>query len=250
MRKYVKLLLILAVAGAAIACENEFIPKEPIEGPKPDVQNDIVGLWVKEIYMDTQQGLEQGEVTYRFENDATGYITSDMYDEYGALVNMSRAGFTYEFTEEQIRIIWSQESEIMEVECSVEADLLTMYNVDGKGANSVFIKRADADRRFIGDWSTTRKDDEFYYDDHIKFVTPTDCFTYSSKYDNLMAAPIEGPSYPVWYKYTFDGDMLHMTVATNKNSAPISKYYRFAGDKLYLSGSKDGIETCYSTIKK
>ena len=34
------------------------------------------------------------------------------------------------------------------------------------------------------------------------------------------------------------------------NATPTKKYYRFAGDKLYLSNTKDGLETCYSTIKK
>ena len=33
-------------------------------------------------------------------------------------------------------------------------------------------------------------------------------------------------------------------------ATPIKKYYRFEGGKLYLSNSKDGIETCYSKIKK
>ena len=52
------------------------------------------------------------------------------------------------------------------------------------------------------------------------------------------------------FKYTFDDDVLYITSAENMNATPTKKYYRFAGGKLYLSNSKDGIETCYSTIKK
>ena len=67
-------------------------------------------------------------------------------------------------------------------------------------------------------------------------------------YDNPNAAPIGEPSYPQWFKYSSDGDMLIMTNIDSAN--PIKKYYRFEGGKLYLSNSKDGIETCYSKIKK
>ena len=73
---------------------------------------------------------------------------------------------------------------------------------------------------------------------------------YYSKYDNPNAAPIEGPSYPQWFKYTFDDDVLYISSAENMNAPPLKKYYRFVGGKLYLSNTKDGIETCYSTIKK
>ena len=72
---------------------------------------------------------------------------------------------------------------------------------------------------------------------------------YYNKYNNPTAAPIEGPSHPVWYKYTFDDDVLYITSAEYMNATPTKKYYRFEGDKLYLSNEQGGFETCYSTIK-
>ena len=162
---------------------------------------------------------------------------------------MSRGGLTYECDGDILRITYTGE-EAQEVKYSVESNKVIFYIEEAESGMVVFDKRADADRRFIGDWSTTRKVGNFYYDDHIKFVTPTDGFMYYNKYDNPNAAPIEGPSYPQWFKYSFDDGVLYISSAEYKNASPAKKYYRFEGGKLYLSNSKDGIETCYSTIKK
>ena len=76
-----------------------------------------------------------------------------------------------------------------------------------------------------------------------------DFFTYSSKYSNPSMPPIEGPSHPVWYKYTFDDNAVYITNVENSNATPSKKYYRFEGSKLYLS-DENGNETCYSKIRK
>ena len=251
------MLLMLAVAGMTMSCEKEVAPNEPMNETPSDVQpnegtinNDIVGLWVQEGELDGPIGKLVYERAFRFEEDGTGYLTSDEYEvSSGRRISMSRGGLTYECEGDILRITYTGE-EPQETKYSVESNKVIFYIEEAESGMVVFYKRQDADRRFIGDWSTTRKDGEYYYDDHIKFVTPTDGFMYYSKYDNPNAAPIDGPSYPQWFKYTFDDDVLYISSAENMNATPLKKYYRFVGGKLYLSNSKDGIETCYSTIKK
>ena len=257
MKKYAKLLLMLAVAGVAMSCEKEVAPNKPENETPSDVQtnvstvnSNIVGLWVLEGEINNQLGDFVYESTFRFWEDGTGYRTTDKYEvSSGRHMSMTRCGLTYECEGDILRITYTGE-EAQETKYSVESNTVIFYVDEAEGDTIVYHKKPDADRRFIGDWSTTRKDGEYYYDDHIKFVTPTDCYMYHNKYDNPTAAPIEGPSHPVWYKYTFDDDALYLTSAENMNATPTKKYYRFAGDKLYLSNTKDGIETCYSTIKK
>ena len=251
------MLLMLAVAGMTMSCEKEVAPNEPMNETPSDVQpnestinNDIVGLWVQEGELDGPIGKLVYERAFRFEEDGTGYLPSDEYEvSSGRRISMSRGGLTYECEGDILRITYTGE-EPQETKYSVESNKVIFYIEEAESGMVVFYKRQDADRRFIGDWSTTRKDGEYYYDDHIKFVTPTDGFMYYSKYDNPNAAPIDGPSYPQWFKYTFDDDVLYISSAENMNATPLKKYYRFVGGKLYLSNSKDGIETCYSTIKK
>ena len=257
MKKSLFMLLMLAVAGMTMSCDKEVAPNKPNEETPSNVQpnistvnSDIVGLWVHEGEIDGPIGKLEYERAFRFEQDGTGYLTFDEYEaSSGRRISMSRGGLTYECDGDILRITYTGE-EAQEVKYSVESNKVIFYIEEAESGMVVFDKRADADRRFIGDWSTTRKVGNYYYDDHIKFVTPTDGFMYYSKYDNPNAAPIEGPSYPQWFKYSFDDDVLYISSAEYKNASPAKKYYRFVGGKLYLSNSKDGIETCYSTIKK
>ena len=205
---------------------------------------------MKEGEINNQLGDFVYESTFRFWEDGTGYRTTDEYEvSSGRHMSMTRCGLTYECEGDILRITYTGE-ETQETKYSVESNTVIFYVDEAEGDTIVYHKKPDADRRFIGDWSTTRKDGEYYYDDHIQFVTPTDGFMYYSKYDNPNAAPIDGPSYPQWFKYTFDDDVLYISSAENMNATPLKKYYRFVGEKLYLSNSKDGIETCYSKIKK
>ena len=240
-----------------MSCEKEVGPNKPENETPSDVQpnvsavnSEIVGLWVLEGEINNQLGDFVYESTFRFWEDGTGYRTTDEYEvSSGRHMSMTRCGLTYECEGDILRITYTGE-EAQETKYSVESNTVIFYVDEAEGGTIVYHKKPDADRRFLGDWSTMRAEGDYYYDDHIKFVTPTDCFMYHNKYDNPTAAPIEGPSHPVWYKYTFDDDALYLTSAENMNATPTKKYYRFAGDKLYLSNSKDGIETCYSTIKK
>ena len=256
MKKSLFMLLMLAVAGVAASCEKDLAPNEPKKETPSNVQpnvstvnSDIVGLWVVEGEINNQLGDFVYESTFRFWEDGTGYRTTDEYEvSSGRHMSMTRGGLIYECEGDILRIGYTGE-EAEEIKYSVESNRIIFYVEEATDGMVVYHKKPDADRRFIGDWSTMRVEGDYYYDDHIKFVTPTDCYMYHSKYDNPAAAPIEGPSHPVWYKYTFDDDALYITSANNMNAIPRKKYYRFAGDKLYLS-NEYGNETCYSTIKK
>ena len=257
MKKSLFMLLMLAVAGVAISCDREVVPNKPVNETPSDVQtnvstvnSDIVGLWVLEGEINNQLGDFVYESTFRFWEDGTGYHTTDEYEvSSGRHMSMTRCGLTYECEGDILRISYTGE-EAQETKYSVESNSVIFYVDEVESGVIVYHKKADADRRFLGDWSTMRAEGDYYYDDHIKFVTPTDCYMYHNKYNNPTTAPIEDPSHPVWYKYTFDDEAVYISSAENINATPTKKYYRFAGDKLYLSNTKDGLETCYSTIKK
>lgn len=258
MKKSLFVLLMLAVVGMAMSCDREEVaPNRPINetpsGTQPNVstvKSEIVGLWVLDGEINNQLGDFVYESTFRFWDDGTGYHTTDEYEvSSGRSIAKTRCGLTYECEGDILRITYTGE-EAQETKYSMESNRIIFYVDEVESGMIVYHKKADADRRFLSDWSTMRAEGDYYYDDHIKFVTPTDCYMYHNKYENPMAAPIEDTSHPVWYKYTFDDDVLYITSADNMNAIPRKKYYRFGGDKLYLSDTKDGIETCYSKIKK
>ena len=208
----------------------------------------FVGCWE---YISVADEIDQFQshtdyIFYFYEN-GDGYLTIDAYDKENLIRSMTRNSLTYWVKNEKLYVQYGNSTPI-EWEYRFQDNTLTMRSdMDEYNNTFVFTKAEDGDMRFIGDWSTMSADGEYYYDDHIKFVTPKDGFTYYNVYDSPNAAPIEEPSYPQWFKYTFDGDMLIMT---NIDSATSSKkYYRFVGDKLYLS-DENGIETCYIKIKK
>lgn len=257
MKKLLFLMFMLAVAGVTMSCDREIVPNEPVDVTPSDmgkneyiVNSDIVGLWVREGEIDDQFGNFVYESTFRFWEDGTGYRTADQYEvATGRSISMSRCGLTYECDGDILRISYA-DNEVYEIKYSVESDRVIFYVDEAEMGMVAYHKRQDADHRFIGDWSTCNVVGDYYYDEHIKFVTPTDCYMYSVKYDNPSAAPIEGPSRPIWYKYSFDDEVLYLSSVANMNATPIQKHYRFEGDKLYLNNMVGGTETCYSTIKK
>ena len=257
MKKSLFMLLMLAVAGMTMSCEKEVVDGKNENGADNTtnaVENNnatemakFVGCWE---YISVADEIDQfhshTDYIFYFYENGDGYLTIDAYDKADLVRSMTRNSLTYWVKNEKLYVNYGDDDPI-EWEYRFQDNTLTMRStLDGD--TFVFTKTKDDDIRFLGDWSTTRKSGDKYYDDHIQFVTPRDGFTYYNVYDNPNAAPIEGPSYPQWFKYTFDGDMLIMTNIDSATST--KKYYRFEGGKLYLSNDKGGFETCYSTIKK
>ena len=259
MKKYAKLLLMLAVAGVAMSCEKEVVDgtnENGADNTTNAVENNdaaemakFVGCWEYiSVADEIDQFYSHTDYAFYFYENGDGYLTIDAYDKENLINSTTRNSLTYWVENEKLYVKYDNSTPI-EWEYRFQDNTLIMRSdMDEYNNTFVFTKAEDGDMRFIGDWSTTRKDGDRYYDDHIKFVTPKDGFTYYNVYDNPNAAPIEEPSYPQWFKYTIDGDMLIMTNIDSATST--KKYYRFEGGKLYLSNSKDGIETCYSKIKK
>ena len=255
------MLLMLAVAGMAASCEREFVnANNETDGQTNSTveeENDaeeakkFVGCWTRTVEANpNSQMSSHSDYMYYFEENGSGYRTMDGYNKEEVINHISRASLSYWVKGGNLWIQYS-DSEPDEWEYKFSDNTLSLHRCGSEPDNiKVYTKVEEADSRFIGDWSTTTKYGEYYYDEHIKFVTPMDGFMYHSVYDNPNAAPIEGPSYPQWFKYTFDDDVVYITSVEGMNATPTKKYYRFAGGKLYLSNSKGGNETCYSTIKK
>ena len=256
MKKSLFMLLMLAVAGMAASCEREMVnrPNENGGNKTSNAEENtnatemakFVGCWEYISVADEIDQLHsQTDYVFYFYENGNGYLTIDGYDQMGQINSITRNSLTYWVKSEKLYVQYGNSTPI-EWEYRFQDNTLTMRStLDGD--TFVFTKTEDGDMRFIGDWSTTQNGGDKYYDNHIKFVTPRDGFTYYNVYDNPNAAPVEGPSQMVWFKYSTEGDMLIMT---NIDSATSSKkYYRFGGGKLYLS-DENGNETCYSTIKK
>ena len=257
MKKSLFMLLMLAVAGMAASCEREMVnrPNENGGNKTSNAEENtnatemakFVGCWEYISVADEIDQLHsQTDYVFYFYENGNGYLTIDGYDQMGQINSITRNSLTYWVKSEKLYVQYGNSTPI-EWEYRFQDNTLTMRSTLN-GDTFVFTKTKDDDMRFLGDWSTTQNGGDKYYDNHIKFVTPKDGFTYYNVYDNPNAAPVEGPSQMVWFKYSTEGDMLIMT---NIDSATSSKkYYRFEGGKLYLSNTKDGNETCYSKIKK
>ena len=244
-----------------MSCEREFVNADNETGGQTNAtdveENDaeeaqkFVGCWTRTVEANpNSQMSSHSDYMYYFEENGSGYRTMDGYNKEEVINHISRASLSYWVKGGNLWIQYS-DSEPDEWEYKFSDNTLSLHRCGSESDNiQVYTKVEEADSRFIGDWSTTTKYGEYYYDEHIKFVTPMDGFMYYSKYDNPNAAPIEGPSYPQWFKYTFDDDVVYITSVESMNATPTKKYYRFGGDKLYLSNTKGGNETCYSTIKK
>ena len=261
MKKSLFMLLMLAVAGMTMSCEKEVVDGKNENGADNTtnaVENNdatemakFVGCWTLTVEANPNSQMNShSDYMYYFEENGSGYRTMDGYNKEEVINHISRASLSYWVKGGNLWIQYS-DSEPDEWEYKFSDNTLSLHRCGSEPDNiKVYTKVEEADSRFIGDWSTTTKYGEYYYDEHIKFVTPMDGFMYHSVYDNPNAAPIEGPSYPQWFKYTFDDDVVYITSVESMNATPTKKYYRFAGGKLYLSNSKGGNETCYSTIKK
>ena len=257
MKKSLFMLLMLAVAGMAASCENDVINRtnqneannstNAVKDADATEMAKFIGCWEYiSIADEIDQLHSQTDYVFYFYENGDGYLTIDAYDKADLVRSMTRNSLTYWVKNEKLYVNYGDDDPI-EWEYRFQDNTLTMRStLDGD--TFVFTKTEDGDMRFLGDWSTTRKSGDKYYDDHIQFVTPRDGFTYYNVYDNPNAAPIEGPSYMVWFKYSTEGDMLIMTNIDSATST--KKFYRFEGGKLYLSDENGGIETCYSTIKK
>ena len=253
------MLLLLAVAGMAASCENDVINRtnqneannstNAVENNDATEMAKFVGCWEYISIADEIDQLQsQTDYVFYFYENGDGYLTIDAYDKSDLVRSMTRNSLTYWVKNEKLYVNYGDDDPI-EWEYRFQDNTLIMRSdMDEYNNTYVFTKAEDGDMRFIGDWSTTQNGGDKYYDNHIKFVTPKDGFTYYNVYDNPNAAPVEGPSEMVWFKYSTEGDMLIMTNIAS--ATPTKKYYRFEGGKLYLSNDKGGFETCYSTIKK
>ena len=253
------MLLMLAVAGVTVSCEREMVnrPNENETNKTSNAEENtnatemakFVGCWEYiSIADEIDQLHSQTDYVFYFYENGDGYLTIDAYDKSNLINATTRNSLTYWVKNEKLYVNYGDDDPI-EWEYRFQDNTLIMRSdMDEYNNTYVFTRAEDGDMRFLGDWSTTQNGGDKYYDNHIKFVTPKDGFTYYNVYDNPNAAPVEGPSQMVWFKYSTEGDMLIMT---NIDSATSSKkYYRFEGGKLYLSDENGGIETCYSTIRK
>lgn len=258
MRRLWLVMLMLAVVGITSSCEKE--PALNNEAPEyntnaevsnsPDKQLEtlLVGRWGQEF--------DQGyygtvEVVFRFYDTGKGYRTSDTYAENGSHLGYARGAFEY-WVEDGILYIKYGNYEPGKLQVIHKGDSIVLTPLDGDDTTPVeLMKQEDADYRFWGSWYIQYKKGDYYYDDNIKFVTSTDCYTYYSKYDNPLGRPIEGPTRSIWYKYKFDNNTLYLYhVEAGKNASPASTMqYRLEGTKLYLNGSATGGEWwCYSNF--
>lgn len=251
MRKSIFMMLLLTVLGIASSCEKPEVPPVSTEVDQGsaatlnsgDDECSILGCW-KAIVEDVNLGMEKGtlEYVFRFYDDGKGHISANGYNDKGRSLYSSFSGFAYKVEADVLSLCYDYSTEWAETKISVNSNTMVIYNCDGNGLDLFLTKHEDADSRFIGDWSTMRSDGEFYYDDHIQFITPTNCVVYSYKYKNLSTPPVDS-SEVGWFVYEFNET--EIVIETLSAQSYMKKYYRFEGDKLYLSDAKDGEEVCY-----
>lgn len=247
MKKLLFLLLAFAVAGATMSCEKEQLPNrvnpEDVQGT-PSAENmaeinELTGCWFATFNIDGYD-INYKRNLYLWDN-GKGYSVTDGYLPDGGYASLSRANLEWYIEGDILYLVYPHDEPIA-CAYSVVGTTLTLFNEKGDIPEMIFSRRPEADHRFMGDWSITKKVGESYIDQHIKFVTPTDCFTYNFVYTDLNLPPVEKNTYPVWYKYEFDDNTITMTGVMGGSA--IKKDYKIEGTKLYLNGE------CYSNFKR
>lgn len=248
MKKYIYLLLALTFAGATMSCEKEQLPNrtnpnevvdEDANKEKLGINGDLVGCWFTTFNIDGY-GVNYERTLYLW-NNGKGYNVIDDYLLDGSYAGHSRGNFEWYAKEDVLYFVYPHEEPIA-CTFSVVGTTLTLFNEKGDIPEMIFSRRPEADHRFMGDWSIMKKNGDKYVDQHIHFVTPSDCCTYYLVYTNPNYPPTEGSIRPIWYKYEFDNNTITMT-GLNGGSA-IKKDYKIEGTKLYLNGE------CYSNFKR
>lgn len=252
MKKYLFLLLAFAVAGATMSCEKE----NPNENYSPEsyqvagvdsVEKSFLGVWTLTLEYEDSRIYSHTDYALHFYEDKSGYKTSDTYGADSRHIGLGRNPFTWYIEDDSIFIVY-EEREPIEWYYIVDDDKLTMYYEDDEISEKfVYTKAEGLDMRFKGDWSVANKSGDVYTDSHIKFVTATDGFTYYNTYNDTHSAPIDSPSHPVWFKYSYDDNKLTITFVDTKMSQTYT--YSINGNNLILTNGK-GNKECYSKIKK
>lgn len=249
MRKYLSLILMLAVVGVVSSCEKEQLPNEVTPNDYTNnvtssnssaVDCELVGYWTVTYELEKYDDITTEG--FYFWEDGTGYALSDSYRHDGSYLGLSRSGLKWSIEDNNLYLTYP-DYDTLEMTYSIDGNKLTLVAEDESGKYEMaLIRQHEADHRFMGDWSIMKKNGDKYVDQHIHFVTPTDCYTYSVEYSSPSAYPEVGNAHPVWYKYEFDNNTITMTGVMGGSS--IKKDYKIEGTKLYLNGE------CYSNFKK
>lgn len=248
MKKYLFLLLAFAVAGATMSCEKEYLPtrdntNEDVSNPTPEksgVKSEILGYWTVTAEYEAYDIVKESSLY--FWEDGSGYLANDSSHLDGSYRGLNRSGFEWYVEGDNLYLTYPREEPIM-ITYSIEHNTLTLVSEDnGVKYETIFNKQKEADHRFMGDWSTTKMVGEKYIDQHIQFVTPNDCLTYSIEYSDPNQKPDGVNAHPQWYKYEFDDNTITMTNVEYGGTS--KKEYKIEGTKLYLNGE------CYSNFKK
>lgn len=263
MKKFLFVLLAFAVAGATMSCEKSEIVEQNKENNEltPGSENNtnsetddkansevdvkmLIGKWTYTAIADKDdQFNSHSDYVFRFWEDGTGYLTIDGYNKEEVVYSLTRSNFSYWVKNERLYVLYAHNADAIEWEFRFKNDELIMRS-DMDEYNNIFTfkKSVDADERFMGDWSTTKMVGEKYIDQHIEFVTPNDCLTYSIEYSDPNQKPDEVNAHPQWYKYEFDNNTI--TITDIENGGTSKKEYKIEDTKLYLNGE------CYSNFKK
>lgn len=248
MKKFIFLLFALAVVGATMSCEKEQLPEtanpneivDPSTEPdKSGVKSELVGCWTTTFNIDGY-GVNY-EYTLYLWDDGKGYNVIDDYCLDGSYAGLSRSYLEW-YTEGDTLYFVYPHDEPMACIYHVDNSTLTLYRELSDIPELTFSRQKEADHRFMGDWSVTKKCGDNYVDEHIKFVTPKDCCTYYFEYTDPNLPPVDQSVGFVWYKYEFDDNTITLTCV--KSGSTIKKEYKIDGTKLYLNGE------CYSNFKK
>ena len=264
MRKFRFIMMLLLAAVVVVSCDKS---DEVISGTNsgkdenantivdPDVEEAMrfVGYWTRNAES-VQDGVVYGRYFYefRFYEDGTGHKSIDGFNENGYITSTSYGPFSYAIKNGALYLDWGSKGDPIEVPYKLEGDRFYIFdNYDGEDVTFEFVKTEDVDSKFVGDWNTTFVNEagkQVVY--HYKFITPTYGYAYQSVYDNPNTAP-NGTDMLFDFRYEFDDNSICMKVkGVEARGRTITKYYRIAGTKLYLSDKKGGEETMYRNFKQ
>lgn len=260
MKKYAKLLLMLAVVGVAMSCEKEtdhgYEQSQPVViDPEVEVAKaetaKFYGLWVRTVNYPEGYNYNHTHCNWewRFNEDGTSYLWRGKYK--GDCWNgLSSGRVVYEVKDGKFRwAYYGDDEEMMEWDYVFEGDTLTISReYEGEDIVWTFEKSEDADDKLVGCWDAIvgRGPNGEYIERHYKFHTPT----YGSSYDvtyNSTGTASQDVQHRGDFRYRIDGDCISFFYFGGIDYST-KLYYRLVGTKLYLRTSPSGEEVMYSNF--
>lgn len=241
MRKFLYLILMLAVAGV-VSCEKEpeVKPTPPEPTPPEDTYNwiteaELMGTWERWEDDANDENIKWKYVLGLYkprEKKGWMYFCRERYCN-GEYINYTMKGSSeFKIIDGKLCDV-SNKDKVYEYECSVEDGVLSITFMEN-GVTETYTRCPDISYKFVGDWSAQEPYGENQLlHKHYQFISVEDGFYYDIVTERNGAYVEDSRS--IYFKYTFDDTTLNIKYISGGRANETFEY-SLSGTDLYLNG--------------